>query len=200
MRFKERSKNLIASTMQIVADNGFAEFTMKKVTQCAGVSEALLYKYFATKEELLESTFTASCNEVFSIFDDFQLPDTDDKLTVYAVFRGMWDTYFDFLIKNRQTTQFLYEYVNSPYFSASKEYYSKRREDFIEPFKQLALKIGDPFRVKDRFISQYLWMYFTDASFVFARSIIRGELEDSSESRDMIWNLLADGFMGTINN
>ena len=50
---KNRKYDLIDATMRVVAENGLPAFSMKKVTNLAGVSEALIYKHFETKEKLL---------------------------------------------------------------------------------------------------------------------------------------------------
>lgn len=52
---EERRRRLIEAAMPLFANQGFAGTTTKEIARAAGVSEGLLFKYFATKSALYEA-------------------------------------------------------------------------------------------------------------------------------------------------
>lgn len=52
MSAKERRKAIVGAALPLFAKNGFANTTTKELAAAAGVSEALLYKHFSSKEAL----------------------------------------------------------------------------------------------------------------------------------------------------
>src|SRR5262245_41559099 len=52
MRCGERKQAIVSAVLPIFARNGFAKTTTKQLARAAGVSEALLYKHFPSKESL----------------------------------------------------------------------------------------------------------------------------------------------------
>lgn len=194
MRFNERTQTLVDATLSVVYENGFAEFTMKKVTKKAGVSEALVYKYFPTKEELLLFCFNVINKRMEAIYHDFQVPETEDRTVLYAVMRRMWEMYFDYLVEHPAETIFYYEFLRSPYFPKELDEARLAQEVFLSPYREVVTKAGQPFRMRDAFTVHYLWMYILDNTGFFAQHVIRGELEKNETSRDLIWELLSGGF------
>jgi AcrR family transcriptional regulator len=65
MREKSR-KQLIEKALEIFAENGYYNTSIEKIAKSAGVSKGLIYNYFKSKDELLESIFM----EGFKFFDD----------------------------------------------------------------------------------------------------------------------------------
>ena len=57
MNRRNKKEQLIEATMQVVAENGLPSFSMRKVTMKVGVSEALIYRHFLSKENLFEICF-----------------------------------------------------------------------------------------------------------------------------------------------
>jgi len=56
---------ILAATRRVVAERGPSDFTMSAIAAEAGVSRPTLYKWFPTREELLEA-FTAYEEDVFA--------------------------------------------------------------------------------------------------------------------------------------
>ena len=49
----ERKNKIIESALKIFAEKGFQDATISEISKAAGVSDATVYEYFKTKEELL---------------------------------------------------------------------------------------------------------------------------------------------------
>src|SRR5215216_6376854 len=52
MAGEERRSQILAVAVSLFSDRGFRGTTTKEIAQAAGVSEAMVFRHFATKEEL----------------------------------------------------------------------------------------------------------------------------------------------------
>ncbi len=59
----ERREAILAAVRRLFADKGFHGTTTRELAEAAGVSEALLYKHFPTKEALFVAMQVSSCSE-----------------------------------------------------------------------------------------------------------------------------------------
>ena len=63
MNKKDRKKHIINTALKVFAEKGFQNATISEISKAAGVSEATVYQYFGTKEELLFSIPEKISNE-----------------------------------------------------------------------------------------------------------------------------------------
>ena len=64
---RKKSRELIINEATILfAENGFRETTIEKIARKAGISKGLIYNYFSSKDDLLESIITCG----FPYFDE----------------------------------------------------------------------------------------------------------------------------------
>ena len=62
----ERRQQILKVAMEIFAERGFRGTTTKEIAQAAGVSEAMVFKHFANKDELYSAILDhKACNRVF---------------------------------------------------------------------------------------------------------------------------------------
>ena len=66
-KMREKSRELILSkAMAIFAEHGYYKASIEMIAKAAGISKGLIYNYFKSKDELLESVFM----DGFSYFDE----------------------------------------------------------------------------------------------------------------------------------
>src|SRR5688572_23042153 len=58
---EERKEAIVRAVLPVFARNGFANTTTKELAEAAGVSEALIYKHFPSKESLYAEIQTFGC-------------------------------------------------------------------------------------------------------------------------------------------
>lgn len=83
LRSEERRASIVEAVIPVFAKNGFHGTTTKDLAEAAGVSEALLYRHFPSKESLYEEIQTKSCAlpELDPLFDQFKvIPPSTEKL------------------------------------------------------------------------------------------------------------------------
>ena len=64
---REKSKNhIITKAMEVFAEHGYYKTSIEMIAKSAGISKGLIYNYFKSKDELLESVFMTG----FKFFDE----------------------------------------------------------------------------------------------------------------------------------
>lgn len=67
---RQEKKQLIMNTaLELFANYGFANTSVSDIAKAAGIAKGLLYNYFQSKEELLETILNQGIDELMNIFD-----------------------------------------------------------------------------------------------------------------------------------
>ncbi len=193
-----RREEFINTTMQLIAQNGLGGFAMKQVTSKMGVSEALIYKYFETKEKLLYACFESFHMRVAALFKNFDLPEISSPRDMYMAIRSLWFTYFEFLVNGDYRTIYYFDYRDSPYIREVMSHDGEAASTYFRYFADIIHSINERVRFTERSSEDHLWTYVLDTSGIFAKRIIRGELPRTRESYEEIWKLISGGIMGVV--
>lgn len=92
---EERREAIIFAVLPVFAEKGFAATTTKDLAKAAGVSEALLYKHFPSKESLYEHIQQQICTTDSSIHDfvhDLEPGSESIVKMLYLVFKIVFDS------------------------------------------------------------------------------------------------------------
>src|ERR1700694_1623996 len=65
-RMRDRRESILAAASRVFSQKGFQAASIAEIAQAAGVSDGLVYKYFASKRDLLVSALTAFYERVIS--------------------------------------------------------------------------------------------------------------------------------------
>lgn len=89
---EQRRQELIAATMETIAERGLAGTTMAEVTRRAGLSLGLANHHFTSKENLLTETLRHLAEELRAIW---VIQQSDDRLTTAQKLRAIVQCMFD---------------------------------------------------------------------------------------------------------
>ena len=195
---KNRKEELIKATMQIVAENGLTDFTMKKVTERIGVSEALIYKHFESKDKLLFICFESVHKQIAALFAESKIPDIYSLKDLYATVYTLWMKYFTFLVHNSYRTIFYFEYRQSKYIKSIMKRDVEMQKLYFNQFIRIFNVFNERFHVLAKTSADHLWTFILDVSGIFAKRIIQGVLPNTSESYENVWRLISTGMLGLI--
>ena len=190
---------LMDATMEIIAQTGFAGFSMKQVTQKVGVNEALIYKYFETKENLLNQCFESIHKQVAQLYTNTIFPKTNDFQEIYLFVRNLWMNYFDFLVQNDYRTIFYFEYRDSIYVnnilkdSLGKDSYFS---NFVVMMHALYSYIG----IQENANAELFWDFILDTTGMMAKRVIRQEMKDVPQVKEQMWQLIYGGASAFLKN
>lgn len=85
----EKRHSLLASTAAAVASSGIAASTLS-IAKAAGVAEGTLFRYFPTKDDLLNALYVELKSDLISFLIE-DLP----RARTQTQFRHLWDRYID---------------------------------------------------------------------------------------------------------
>lgn len=180
--------------MRLVSEKGFGGFSMKQVTKEMGVSEALLYKYFESKDVLLYACFESMHRRIAALFDCYPLPPLTDMPSVFVAVRGLWMKYFDFLVRSGYETIYYFDYRDSPYIRTVNKHDDEAAATYFRGFGQIMHAVNEKLHFSEKFTVAHLWTYILDTTGIFAKRIIRGELPATPESYEAVFTLVSRGF------
>lgn len=89
---EDRREAILAAALPIFARKGFDVVTTREVAEAAGVSEALLYRHFASKREMYEAIQNVCVMQAAAEAQRIELlPDSSSTLvlSIYAIMRSM---------------------------------------------------------------------------------------------------------------
>lgn len=179
---------LINNAIRLVAEGGFERATIKGMTFCGGslpdfkMNEVYIYRLFGSKEKLYEETFLCLDRELIAAFrsgakftDGFE---TDTKWKLYNVFLAAWQ----YVIHNEERCRYYIRNYYSAYFKG------KSQEAHGELFGEMIKRLSPIFK-DSADTGAILHSVFTVA-FNFVIRVHNGELENSEENRDRLFNVL----------
>lgn len=188
---------LMQKTMDIVAEKGLDGFSMKQVTDRLGLSEALLYKYFSTKENLLYQCFMSVNKQIAGLFVGMELPQGDIAAVGEFVHR-QWEQYFRFMVNNGSRSLFYYAYRESTYLQKVLMCNNAEVAQDMQPFMQIMKGIAGEVGLKAEVSTDYIWLYLLEGTGNFVKYIIRNNMRLEDVDIDGIWKLLSGGLMGLL--
>ena len=107
LRYENRKRKLLETAIHIVAEEGLGSFSMRKTTEQAGVSEALIYKHYESKENLLRVCFETVSGEIRTLFSDVSAERDISPEALPGSVHALWTRIFSFLSAAANTRSFI---------------------------------------------------------------------------------------------
>ena len=120
------------------------------------------------------------------------------KEELYSAIRFCWMMYFDYLVKHGNETIFYFAYRDSSYVAEIQKHDDEARLTYFKEFVHFFNALNSQLHVYEKVGSTHLWTYILDTTGIFAKRVIRGELPNTPESFEMIWQLLSGGIAGLL--
>jgi AcrR family transcriptional regulator len=76
----ERRAQIVRETLRLVAEHGLAGASMSRIAEAVGISNAALYRHFASREDILISAHDSLIERIFSWLNSFQAENVMDRL------------------------------------------------------------------------------------------------------------------------
>lgn len=191
-----RKKKIMDATMQIVAEKGLETFSVIQVSKRTHINEALIYRDFGTKENLLFECYNEVAKEVAALYENPQKIDMSDPNAMVKACHDIFIQYFSFLVKNSYKTIYYQSYRDSEHIMTYILKEKNGQAASFDGFKYLILPITQIANLPEGMTMDYVWTYIMDTSGIFAKRIIRKELPDTEESYEAVWKLLFTGLAG----
>lgn len=192
---------LMDATMRIVAQGGLTSFSMRQVTKAIGVSEALIYRHYETKENLLFQCFQDVNRQIADLFTDETLPTAASEKELFEYLHGLWMKYFTFLVRSDYKTLFYFEYRDSIYYQTvltDGKCGTPHAQTYFKSVAGIFEAIDKERHIYDKVSPDIFWTYVLDVTGVFAKQIIRGKSAIDEQNFENIWQLIYSGLFGLL--
>ncbi|HEY8584880.1 MAG TPA: TetR/AcrR family transcriptional regulator [Capillimicrobium sp.] len=113
----EREQRMLDAAEHVFGEHSFGSASMEEIAQRSGITKALLYQYFGSKEGLYEATVERSRAELFRALEASvaSVPPGTPRLEAFV------DGYFDYVEANRGHWWLLYGEASSAAVNAMRE-------------------------------------------------------------------------------
>jgi AcrR family transcriptional regulator len=122
IRFSERERRILDATLELVATEGLLRTSISKISKRAKSSPGLVYHYFESKDEIMDTLFM----NIFSEMMAYILDDEVLELPVLERYKGLWLRKYIYHFNNPAKTVFLEQYKNSSYYTEEQEQETQR--------------------------------------------------------------------------
>ena len=180
-------KRYIDETIEVTAERGLENVTVRRIAGKAGVSEAALYRHFAGKEDLVNESFLTIDREISQLFLNSFYSNSYSGGEFEDVLKAVWKEVFAFLLKEKSKTLFMIRYRFSSLFTDDVR--DKRMvcgEEFTPVCRTLAEKLGGT----EDYYRNYAISYIFEVTILFSEKILLGRLPYSPELEDSLWNFI----------
>lgn len=156
----KNKKKMIEIAVKKMGEGGISNTTMKEISQKAGFSEPVIYKYFPTKEHLLFSYFEEAFLE---IKDELKNNLVFQELSFAEQLQMLMNSTVEYHSKNRAFVVAAFKSIFSYNLSVTVEELEKHKGQFLEFINQLLDVAIDSEELPDipyrDFITKSLWDY-----------------------------------------
>jgi len=81
---ENRKHQIIQAALELFASEGYHTSSVARIARCAGISKGLLYNYFTSKEDLLDSILALGIEKFHHILEEIRHElDTPEELMMY---------------------------------------------------------------------------------------------------------------------
>ena len=194
---KSKKDALIDAAIQSYAENGEQGLTTKNLARVAGCSEALIYRHFKSKDDLLRECYFRLHTRANESLGSFSLPETDDITELVEACRQYYIRVFRFFVSAGYESLFYFWFRMSDSFT---EYLSENPKQFSAIYLTSFMDVVEKLRVKFdlRIPADYYKTYLVFVMGIFVEQVVKGKMPDSDETYDVIADLVFGGLIKTL--
>ncbi len=187
---------LLDAAIRSYAESGEQGLTTKNLAKVAGCSEALIYRHFKSKDDLLRACFLRLHYRANDYLGSIELPENPSISEMVSISKAYWIKAFKFFIDAGQESLFFFWFRMSDYYL---ELLEQGAEDVTKARHISFMNMMEEMRVRFHLdISpDHYRTYIVFATGTFATQVLTGKLPATDESYDMMADLLIGGLMTT---
>lgn len=193
VKLDDTRTRIISAAIRAVRQHGLEGARVQNVSTLAGVSPGALYRYFDSKEQLLEECFTYVDRQAAAIFDQLAFDPLAIVSDPVGAVRGLWLPYFRFWVAHPDETVFYHRFRDSALFP---EYDRNRDVPYFGSFVCMVRAFRQVFPGIRRMNQDLLWLHVLTTTVLYAKYVAEGVLSADQETEETVFQLLATGLSG----
>lgn len=105
---------LINSAICVASEESLENLTTRKVAKRANCSEALIFKHFKNKEELLQECFVTVHRKIEDMMDNFEITEGLTPEEQNSIYSDIWVKMMQFAVSLGPEAVFYFDFISSP--------------------------------------------------------------------------------------
>jgi len=188
---------LLDAAIESYAKYGEQGLTTKNLAEAAGCSEALIYRHFKSKDDLLCACYLRLHKRLNATFGDREFPDDLSLQETVKLGMDTWMEIFKFYVDAGYESLFCFWFRMSDSFQ---KFLEEGTDDIKSVYESSFMNIFENLRVKYNFdlSAEHYRTYVVFATGTFVGQVVTGKLPKTEESYETIRNLLFGGLLSTV--
>lgn len=193
MALDDTKTRILLATMKAVRQYGLEGVRVQNVSELAGISPGALYRYFESKEQMIEECFTYVDRQAAEIFDRLKFNPLTMLTDPMGAVKSLWQPYFRFWVAHPDETVFYHRFRDS---AAFPKYDKARDASYFSAFAGMVHMFMEAFPCLRRINQDLLCLHVLTTTVMYAKYVVEGLLPDNQETEDTVFQLLATGLSG----
>ena len=193
VKLDDTRTRIISAAIRAVRQHGLEGVRIQNVSSLAGGSSGALYRYFESKEKLLEECFTYVDRQAAAIFDQLAFDPHAIVADPVGAVRSLWLPYFRFWVAHPDETVFYHRFRDSALFP---EYDRTRDISYFGSFVCMVQAFQQVFPGIRQINQDLLWLHVLTSTVMYAKYVVEGTLPNTQETEDTVFQLLITGLSG----
>lgn len=196
MDLETRKASIIDMTMKVASEVGLDVMTVNQVAKKAGISEALIFKYFISKDQLLKECYYTVAQQLIDFANQFDILEEFNVTEARDYMHDLWEKSFNYCVELDYRILYFLRFRETKLFLSMEE---ESREFFREgmmKFLDLFRRMDDMFHMDWEETGKLSMLFGLGIPGLFLKRIIAHSIENTQEVRDMIWRLQWYGLSG----
>ena len=185
------------AAIESYAEYGEQGLTTKNLAKAAGCSEALIYRHFKSKDDLLRACYIRLHAKAVAAIPPVEIPENATLNDAVEISRAYWLNFFRFFVDAGIESLFYYWFRMSDAFT---DLLNEGSEDIKEAYSRSFFNMFEKLRVKYNLdiSADHYRTYIVFFTGTFVDQVVRGKVPNTEESFEFIANLLFGGLITTL--
>ncbi len=190
---EDTKTRIITAAMRAVRQYGLEGVRIQNISELAGLSPGALYRYFSSKDQLMQECFTYVDRQAAAIFEDLEFDPLLLLTDPLNAVRSLWQPYFRFWLARPDETIFYHRFRDSAFFP---QYDKQRDTSYFNTFADMVRAFLTAFPALKEINQDLLWLHILTSTIMYAKYVVEGVLPDTQETEDTVFRFLAAGLSG----
>lgn len=149
----EKKRQIQDAALQLFVENGFHGTSTAEIAKTAGVATGTLFHHFKTKQELINSLYLNTKENMLKAVTEDYNAEKPFKLNI----KNLWLKFSYFGIENSDMFQFIIIFHSSPYITSLTKEEAETRFDEIVTFYRKGIENQEIKTVKGEMMVEFFW-------------------------------------------
>ncbi len=184
---------IIKGAIKCVSEYGLSKTRTQIIAEKSGLSEAMIYKLFGSKDTLLRICFETVDKRIAALFNGMQISEEQIKKNPEEVVFILWSTYFKWLISHKEETLFYFAYRMAAFFP---QYERTREAPWFGDFVAIFSIFDKEYELYKKISPSVLWTHILTVTQLYAKLAIEGSVPSDDAAIQSIFKMLMSGLGG----